>query len=94
MCRNCLPSGEDGPDGHSSRLRNHLAVTNELAEYLCQVATLLPFNCPDDVDGCDSEECPACHAFALCRKFREFEGVSAEGEFQKKPPEIEGSPTK
>ena len=72
MCEGCLGEGA-GPNSYYSRFIQHREVTEELAEYLCQVAALLPSNCDGD-EECGSEECPACRAFALCRKFREFEG--------------------
>ena len=51
----------------------YLTMAVELAEYLGQVAALLPSNCDGD-EECGSDECPACRAFVLCRKFREIEG--------------------
>lgn len=46
-----------------------LELALELAEYLCQVAGVLPSNCDAD-NGCKDEECIQCKAFDLCRKYR------------------------
>ena len=56
-----------------SPAKKYLRKAIELAEYLGEIAALLPSNCDGD-EECGSRECPACHAFKLCREFREVKG--------------------